>query len=89
MSDASALRIVDSADPTLRERVREHLETARFLFDNHWLTHAEQQCARAAALDPDAGPAADGLRAEIARRRAEPGALDLSRDHSPMAISKQ
>ena len=89
MSDASALRIVDSADPTLRERVREHLETARFLFDNHWLGHAEQQCARAAALDPDAGPAADGLRAEIARRRAEPGALDLSRDHSPMAISKQ
>lgn len=89
MQDGGALRVVGPVDPTLQEQVREHLETARFLFDNHWLAHAEQQCSAAVALDPEAGPAADGLGAEIARARADPAALDLSRDHAPIAISRR
>jgi len=85
MQNVSALRVAIPADTSAQQRALGHLDLARLLLDGHWLAHAEQQCLAAASLDPEAETQA--LRAEIAARRQDPSALDLSQEHQPIGVS--
>jgi hypothetical protein len=59
---------------------------ARLLSDNHWLSHARDKCRAALALGIGPGDDASLLLRTIEQRLADRSALDLSRDHTPIAV---
>lgn len=69
-------------DPTYQQQVT----VARLLFNNHWLSHAQQKCQAALALDHGADDEADDLLREIGQRLGNPEHLNLSQDHAPVTV---
>jgi MoaA/NifB/PqqE/SkfB family radical SAM enzyme len=62
-----------------------NIDQAQLFLDNHWLSHARQSCAEALSLSGGASEVA-ALSAEIDHRLADPNALNLSRDHTPITV---
>lgn len=61
------------------------IDLAHLLLDNHWLSHAREACAGVLALGSEASEA-EILLNEIDRRLKAPDTLNLSREHTPIAV---
>jgi hypothetical protein len=82
--------LLETEGRPMQQDYQAHVQMARLLSDNHWLSHARDKCRAALALGVGPGDHDDDdarlLLRTIEQRLGDRSALDLSRNHAPIAV---